>query len=366
MIMKASDITERFKALTHREALFAAIAAVAIVVAIFCGSLYAGAYVPGDAAAKVNDSFMPESRVAAWIDQYRSANALTDDGAFASALLSENKNVATFRQEAVNQLALDDLVNERAKELGVEPTDAEAREQLDALKQRLAFGDDGVWADTIASYGLSDEALIEQYKTNLARAAVLDADVPRRDATDGELLAYMKGVLAGTTQKHAYRIVFEGDDAYQRAQECHARLVEKAEGGALSLEAFSEEAKASSDEEGAAVSGGSYAWSGGAMDGITKELIANMSVGSYTEPESDESSGAVVIVYCDDSYEFPTYSSLDSIPADVPDELMNEIRQAASDAAWTEDCNSYLAKLISEARITYYPVPSDAAYNIVL
>lgn len=31
---------------------------------------------------------------------------------------------------------------------------------------------------------------------------------------------------------------------------------------------------------------------------------------------------------------------------------------------WTEDCNIYLAKLLNEAQITIYPMPSDASYNV--
>lgn len=354
------------QALSKRERLFASISAVALVVAVVCAILYNGAYVPPDAAAKVNGTFIGERRVAAWISQYRTANGLAEDSEFSRYLLSQNKNVTTFRQETINQLALDDLVKQRAVELGMTATEEEAREQLEATKRTLAFDDDTVWADTLDQYGLTEDALLEQYKASLSREAVLEADVERRDASDEELLSYTQKFLAGTTQKHAYRIVFKGDKAYERARECYGRLKALKDDGKLDLDAFMAEARASSDETGVEESGGAYEWSGSNMGDEVKNVISDMEEGGLSEPESVDADDAIEIVFCDEVYQYPSASEFDKMPDDVPEALAVEVSEAASDALWEEDCNSYLGSLIAAAQITYYPVPANAAYNVAL
>lgn len=360
----ASAQKRRAAPLSVRERSLAATAVIAVVVAAVSLVLYFGSLVPADAAAKIDDQYLSEAEVAAWIEQYRLGNGLDDDATFAQTLLNEGENVSTFRQGVVNQIALDMLVEQRASELGISPSDEAIADQLAQAKERFSLGDDNVWAETLSSYNLTEEKLLEQYRSNLAQAAVLEAEVSRRDATDAELLSYLQTNLAGTTQKHAYRIVFIGDDRSQRAQECLAKLDELAESGAVSVEQFSELAASYSDEQGASESGGSYAWSGASMIGEVKDLLADLEVGEHTVAETVEADDALEIIFCDAVYEFPKAAALATVPDDVPDELLDEVREAASEVAWESDCESYLASLLVRAKITYFPVPDDAAYNV--
>lgn len=354
------------RGLSAREAVLAVIAALAVVAAITGFALYFNSTVPESAAAKVNDSYIEEPDVAAWIAQYRMANSLTDDADFASSLSSMNMNVASFRQSAVNQLALKQLVAKRADELGVVPSDEEVQEQVAAAKRQFSFNDDGIWADTLGMYGLDEESLKEQYRSNLAQKAVCEEDVPRREATEEEVLAYARRYLAGTTQKHVSRIVFVGADAEDRAKECYSLLSGAVNAGEMNGGKFSEIAREWSDEEGAQESGGSLAWSGSAVNAEIKEIIANMDAGQFSEPVTIDEDGAVEIIYCDADYAFPSYSEFSNMPEDVPEALADEVAAGASESLWDADCNIYLANMLAEAKITYYPVPDDAAYNVKL
>lgn len=349
-----------------REAVLAVVAVLAVIAAAIGFSLYAGARVPADAAAKVDDTYVTEESVADWIAQYRAAYRLEDDSSFASALLSQNLNVNTFRQNAVNQLTLSQLVNKRAEELGVTPTDDEAQAQVDSMKQSMSFGDDGVWDDTLSSYGLTEDSLLDQYRTNLAQQAVCERDVPRREASDDETLSYAKSYLAGTTQKHASRIVFVGDDADARAQECYEQLKAKQDAGGVDATAFSELARAYSDEDDVDETGGSLAWSGDdAMNDDVMNLLEDLDAGAFTGVEDVQSDDAKEIVYCDQAYTFPAAADFSSLDTDtVPASLMDTVSDAASDELWKSDCNAYLAKLLASAKITYYPMPDGATYDV--
>ena len=196
------------KPFSKREKFLFAAAVVAVVVAICGFTLYGLSIPPAGAAAKVDDTYIMEEEVAAMIYQLRVAESLEDDSDFASYLLSQSLNVGTYRQNVINELAISVVINERARELGVTPTDEEAQEQVDAAKSSYAFEDDDIWQQMLDEYGISDDDILEQYRTNLAQRAICEIDVEWRDATDDELLSYIQLYLAETTQKHAYRIVF--------------------------------------------------------------------------------------------------------------------------------------------------------------
>jgi hypothetical protein len=349
---------------TKREIVLAVVAALALAAAVWGFALYSTALVPATAAARVNDSYLDEGRVASRIAQYRSAYHLEDDADFASALLAQNLNVDTFRQSTINQLVLSDLIDQRAEELGVVFTDEDAQAQVDAMKRSLAFDDDEVWAETLAGYGMSADSLRLQYLANLKQQAVCEADIARRAPTDAEVLAYTQTYLATTTQKHASRILFTGDDALARTQECYELLLAaKGEDEGISAEAFAAMAREYSDEEGVGATGGACAWSGSVVlsEDVTT-LLESLAIGSFSAPQSAEADGALEIIYCDEEYAFPATDAI--VLHDVPASLRELIEAATADALWSLDRDAYLAALLMDAQVTYYPIPKDAAYAV--
>jgi hypothetical protein len=342
----------------------AVVAVLALAAAVWGFALYNAALVPANAAAKVNNSYLDEERVAGRIAQYRSAYHLEDDADFASALLAQNLNVDTFRQSTINQLVLSDLIDQRAEELGIVFTDEDAQVQVDAMKRSLAFDDDEIWAETLAGYGMSADSLRLQYLANLKQQAVCEADVARREPVEAEVLAYTQTYLATTTQKHASRILFTGEDALARAQECYELLLEaEGEDEGISAEAFAAFVREYSDEEDVEATGGAFAWSGSVVlsEDVTT-LLESLAVGSFSAPQSAEADGALEIIYCDEEYAFPAADAI--VLRNVPTSLRELIEAATADALWSLDRDAYLAALLMDAQITYYPIPKDAAYAV--
>ena len=354
--------------LSSREKLLAVLLVVAVIAAIAGFALFARAGITASgAAAKVNDFYIAEEDVAQWIAQYRASYSMSDDSTFVSSLTSNGTSISDLHKEAVDQLALSELILQRAEELGVTPTDEECQEQLDAIKESMSLGDEETWQETLEMYELTEEGLLEQYRVNLAEDAICEEDVDFRDATDDEVLSYMYSYLSGTTQYHAYRIVFSGDDAEERAQEVYDTLQTMQNDGELDVAVFSTMALEYSDEETVADTGGSYAWSGGNMADEVKEAMENATVGELVGTETvEDDDGAYEIIYCDDSYTFPESDELTELPDDVPDELMAEVEEAAAEVVFETNCDSYLSWLLAQASITYYPVPENAEYNLDL
>lgn len=342
--------------------------AVAIVAVVGTGAgfgLYFQSKVPSGAAAKIGDEYIAEEDVETYIEQYRASYSIEDDTSFATFLSAYSMSLSDFRKDAIDTLALNYIVDETAQEMGLEPTDEEVEEQLEATKEAYSLGDDDTWEETLETYGMTEDDLREQYRINLEQEAICEEMVEVPDeASDDELLAYMQSYLADTTQKHAYRIVFSGDDMDAQAEACMEEIEALEADGNLNTETFSELALEYSTEEGVEDTGGSYAWSGGSMSDTCKEALEYIDVGSCSEIESIDDEGTEEIYYCDSEYTFGSSDDLTEIPDDVPDELMDEIEASTIEILWDSDCEDYLYGLLEDASITYYPMPQNASYNI--
>ena len=326
---------------------------------------YKGA--PSGMAAQYDGNFLSESDVAEQITRYRNTGGLSSDDSFKSYLLSEGMTVSDYRIIVINSMVLDKLIDAKAEALGVAATDAEAQSHLDSVKETVSMGDESVWTKTLESGGLTEEMLLAIYKTNLNQDAVCAKEVPTRDATDDEVLTYLQNNLAGTTQKHIHQLYFKGSDAQSRADACYAELQTAKSNGTLTTSYFEDYAKANSDEENVQSTGGSVGWTGSGLNDEFIEALEYMEVGDVSTALGVEDDEGLYIIYCDEDFTFPESSAMTSLDAvGAPDELMSIIKEYVALTAWSSDCSDYLARLLAESKVTYYPIPDGAAYNIAL
>lgn len=350
-----------------REKALAAVAIVAAIAAIVGFVLYGTSQVPSDAAAKVGDTYIKESEVETSINQYRSSYGLTDDTAFASALVQQGLTAGTFRQQIIEEKATALLVDARAKELGLTPSSDEIDEQFNTLKSSMSFNSEDVWQETLSRYGMTEDGLRDQIRVNLEKKSLYEADVARVDASDSDALTYAQSSLAGVTQQHYYRMVFTGSDATARANAAATELAAMKEAGTLSADTFSQMARERSNEEGVAQTGGSFKWAVEiSSDDDLSSATESLSVGDVSSPASiDSDDGALEIFYCDTQYSFPSSSSISSLKAsDVPASLWDVVKSQASESLWQSSCSVYLSNMLMAGKVTYYPMPDSASYNI--
>lgn len=340
---------------------------VAIVAAIVGFALYATSRVPDGAAAKLNDEYVSETDVNSYINQYRMSHSLTDDTALAQALSSQGMSVAQFRINAIDQIAITKLVNARAEELGITADESKVDEHISQLKSSLAFNDDSIWERTLQQYGTTEDQLREQYRDSLVQQAVCEQEVPRREANDDETLSWAKSNLAGSEQHHYTSIVFSGKNAAKKASSFSSKLTRyEATRSWPNAGAEAKAVKARAKRAGATCS--DYAWTI-ALDSSSEltETLNGLSLGETSDIQTDSSAKTSTIYLCDGSYTFPSSGKIGSLKKkDVPGTLWQAVGQKASDALWSSDCTAYVAKLLAQAKVTYYPVPDDASYNVDL
>lgn len=357
-------------AFTTREKILSAVAAVCAVAAVGIGVYHFATAVPSNVAAKVNDTYISESDVASDIDQYRSMYSLADNADFATAVVASGESIASFRQDMIDARITSILVDARAKELGLVPSDEEVQENYDAAVQSYGFGDEDTFKSTLSSYGMTEDSYKAQIKTNLEKSALFEKEVARSEASDDDAVSYAEGNLVGVSQKHYYRIMLTGDDKAAVSDEVKQKLNELESAGNLTTDTFSELARQYSDEADVEGTGGSYAWAVEITDDADLgEAIDGLDVGEFTYVGSVASDdNAYEFLYCDQEYSFPSSSDdMANLKAsDVPESLWSLVKEKASDALWDTNCDVYLGNLLSKAKVTYYPIPDNASYNVTI
>lgn len=358
------------RSFSAREKVLAVLCALCAVAAIGIAVFHFTTLAPSDAAAKVNDTYISEGDIASDIAQYRTLNNLTDNSAFATSLVSAGDSIASFRQEMIDTRAINILVDARAQELGVVPTDDEVQNQYAQSVNNYGFGDEETFKSTLESYGMTEESYRAQIRANLEKKALYEKEVARTEASDDDALSYAEGNLVGVSQKHYYRIKLSGDNKSTLADEIKNKLSELKAAGNLSTDTFSQLAVEYSDDENVGTTGGSFAWNVEIVDDADLgEAIDNLSVGEYEYVGSVASDGqAYEFLYCDTEYSFPATSEIMASlkPSDVPESLWNIVKEKASDALWDTNCEVYLNNLLTQAKITYYPIPDNSSYNIAI
>ena len=231
----------------------------------------------------------------------------------------------------------------------------------------MSFNSEEVWKQTLEQYGMTESALRDQIRVSLEKQNLYEAEVSRQEASDADALSYAQSQLPGVSQSHYYRMVFTGSDAATRANAAHDELAAMKSAGTLNADTFAQMARERSNDDDVASTGGSFAWAVEiSSDEDLAGLATGLAVGDLSEAGTVESDGdAVEILYCDTKYTFPSSTEISSLTAsDVPASLWAVVKSQASDSLYSTACSTYLSNLLANGKVTYYPMPANASYNI--
>ena len=357
--------------------IISAIVVVLIIAAVVFFLFWRGALAPAGAAAKYDTlSYISEQDVTDYIETYKSNMGYGEasDEEWASYLDSCSLTPETLRSVTIKQLVVDQEAIKRAKSLRIDVSDDEVQASVDALKESIAFNDDDTWASTLELYGTTEDDVFYTYYLQMVKDRLCEQEVPMPTPTDDEVLEYTKNyctVLTSdeTTTKHTYcfKISQDTDGTLTNstiANEVHDALSEP---GALDVESFATAVSMYSDDDDLVAKTGANGWDADSTGYSETYLsyIEQTEVGEMSEIFNDED-GTYCFIYVDTSYTFPSDTeAIEALTLDeIPDSLLEYLRDSCAYAAWTDDCTTYIQSLVDDANLIIFGMPSGLPYDV--
>lgn len=329
-----------------------------LAMALGCAG-YAGSR---EQAAKFGDTVIYEDEVAAYTQQFRDENGLGDDASWAQYLSEQNLVSSSWRESAIRTLAEQELVKQRAAELGI-VADAEKVESSLAQAKAdagVAQGDDAAWTAALEQKGTTEAALREKYEYASIEQQVLKADLEDKVASDTALVQeYIDRYLMDIVTRR-YSLIYFASDAKADAKAALDEL-SKVEASELP-QRFAAQAKELSADRDSAKKSGDIGWD---VQYNHDELDPG---NVLVKLEPGELAGRVVkvgdsvaVALCTDKFTF----SKDTTPDSIPDEsLRSWVTSAATTANWAGARSAYLSELVDNAKIQVHAAPADMPYNV--
>ena len=352
-------------------AFLALLAAVGIAMGVAFGN---GDLAPVDAAAKYSGfNYIFEDEVSDYISLYREQMGLAEsnDEDWATFLAAYNLTPARLRYSTIQQILTDKLVQSKADELGLDASEEEVDATVGTLRDSLGLGDDEILRQTLEAHGQTEEGLREVYRKAIVKRLVLSAEVETPTPSDDQVREYLVEyvpTLETALVRHTYCFRLSGreNDANREKVTLVNRLRDEFTRSGKTVDAFAQMVAQYSDDEDLVANNGANGW-----DADTTGYSA-----SYVEALSDLGEGDVssvfveddsyVFIWVDDAYTLPVNEkaarALD--PSEVPPSLWSYLRDLTAYKLWEEAGDEYLAKLVEDADVVYYPMPSNVPYNV--
>ena len=349
------------------------IALVVVCVPLALGLAWLGILMPPGAAAQYNGfNYISEADVTSYIESYKiqQCGENPTDEEWAEYLESADMTAEELREATIQQLVTEVAVADVAAANGIEVTDEEVDESMDALSESLALGDDAVLEDTAAEHGVTLDELSDNVEFSLLEDAVFEALVEEEEATDDETLYYLETYYAdGTETKHVYLFTMSVDedeadyDVQYAAIQARDELLEMG----ATVENFEAIVEKYCDDDELVARGGSngYDIDMGDMSETYQSFVDDTDVGEVSEVYPDYDEELYGFVFVDDVFEIPAFDEDDPYAlSDFPEVLQEYFRTCMTSLIWEDDCNTFLLELYEATDCTIRPMPSGLSYDV--
>jgi foldase protein PrsA len=200
-----------------------------------------------DAAAKVNGQVIKTSDLNAQLDQLKKQYPQMFSGADAQARLLD------FKQRLLENLVNQALIEQAAKDKGINISDADIQKQIDQLKS--GFKDQAAFDQALKSAGMTLDQLKSQIKNQLVTQKLVETLATNQKVSDAEVLAYYdknKSQFFQKAAKRASHILFKSSD-----KAAASKVLKQLQDGSV---AFAAAAKKNSIDTATASKGGDLGW----------------------------------------------------------------------------------------------------------
>lgn len=296
------------------------------------------------------------------------------DDDWAEYLAEQDMTPATLRVKTIRQLIIDELVEKKAATLGLVIAEDEVEAYVQNMKDSLAFGDDEIFAETLAMYGRTEDDIREMYTHELFEQALYKDQVEVPEPTDEEVSNYIAVTYpTGITTKHVYYLTVDGLDegsSYDNlanVQQIRASLLE----AGVTEETFASCVTMFCSDEDLISRNGANGWDLDMSDlnSNYQTAVENTEVGEVSDVFVDDNGYS--FVWIDTSFTLPDLTdvaagelSVDDYLGDMPSSLKDYFADCTAQQLWEADCQTYLEELYNGSNPVLYGMPAGLSYDV--
>ena len=321
-------------------AIVAAVGVTAAIVLTGCGS-------QAQIAATVNGENIEEATITEYIQNFRDANGLAEEKAWAQWMVDNSRDADSLRSDAIDYYIRIAVIEQDAKAKGVAVSDDDINAQLAEIKEYYGY-DDAQFKEQIEAIGYTEDTYREYIRQSLTQEKLMEATSEDIKASDEEVLEMANNyssILNGS--KKVRCIAISTDNSTQAVD-----IQKQASAVGADFDAIAAEKSESTDYDGWDVLV--------PMDQAVADAIATMDKGAV----SDVIQGTdwLFIVKVEDVCVVGEegFTSIDQVPAELKDEFTENVVSSAKSTAF----DTYVQNLVDSANKTVNPKPSGLPYDV--
>ena len=309
-------------------------------------------------AGRVFDKVFTEQDVIDYLAEYREGSATTDDGAWGQWMASHGTDAEALRKEVVEYLAQNYLIERAASLRGVEVTDEEVTEAIDAQKQQ--YPSEMAWTRALINSGYTEDAYRMSVRSDLLKAAIKDTFADPATISDDDLEDYANSRMSGSTTRRSSAIFVANADeaggataAKAKAQQAREELLGGADFKAV-FDKYSSTAYSETGDMG-------YDYYETPAIAYNRALVGLREVGAISDVvEADDGYFVIVLTDLFDGDAITGRIKLSKFPPELLDEFRVELARQQSNEAFDE----FYTDNVSGAQVAVEPMPEGLPYDI--
>lgn len=306
-----------------------------------------GCAATGQVAATVNGENIEEETITNYVQDFRKANSLEDNDAWAQWMVDNGRDAASVREDAIDYFVQLALIDQDAKEKGINVTDDEVNAQYDEIKGYYGFSDEE-FDQQLEDLGYTEASYKDYLRQSLIQERLMETVSSDDEVNPEEVLSTANSyssILNGA--KRITSIVVEDETVAND-------LKAKADAGE-DFATLASENSITSDYDGWDVLMG--------IDQTVYEALENANKGTITNVIPSDDGTRYFVIKVDDVLNVDAekgFSSVDEIPAELYTEFESTVKQSAA----STEFDTYLQGLKDAAEITINPMPSGMPYDV--
>lgn len=320
-------------------------------------------HLTGGVAATVNGTNITEDTITKQIMSYRTSAGYTEDADWAKFLVDQGMTPESYRENMIRSVASDFLVDSAIREYDITVSDDEVNEEFERAAE--SYGGVDKMMEILNQIGYTEDAYKDSLRSSMQSTKLREKVAGVETPTDQEIVDYINENLdtyndARRSENLLIKVDSDASDEDKQAAKDKAQeILDKINAGEIS---FEDAVKENSDDTASAKNGGDVGY-----DKLTSFVTEYQD--ALSALQKDQVSGIVETTYgyhiikCTDVFKVDgAVKSIDEVPTEIKDYIVNIIESNAE----TEAYDAWLNEYTDKADIKINPMPSDVPYNVDL